>query len=53
MFFIKKSFLTKNQTNSRFPLYLSNRELECHEEKCAKCGMYFFSTYIKNVTMIK
>jgi hypothetical protein len=38
--------MPEDQNNSRFPLYLFNRESECHEEKCATCGMYF-STYIK------
>jgi hypothetical protein len=52
MFFIKKKFMPEDQNNSHFPLYLFNRESECHEEKCATCGMYF-STYIKNVTTIK
>jgi hypothetical protein len=44
--------MPEDQNNSHFPLYLFNRESECHEEKCATCGMYF-STYIKNVTTIK
>jgi hypothetical protein len=41
MFFIKKSFLPKDKNNSHFPLYFFKRELKCHEEKCATCGMYF------------
>jgi hypothetical protein len=51
IFLIKKNFLPEDQNNSRFPLYLFNYESECHEEKCATCGMCF-STYIKNVTTI-
>jgi hypothetical protein len=50
IFLIKKSFLHEIQNNSLLPLYLFNHELECHEEKCTMCGMWFL-TYIKNVTM--
>jgi hypothetical protein len=33
--------MLEDQNNPRLPLYLFNRESECHEEKCALCGMCF------------
>jgi hypothetical protein len=49
---IKIKIMPEDQNNSRLPLYFFNRESEWHEEKCATCGMYFW-TYIKIVTLIK
>jgi hypothetical protein len=47
-----KKFMPEDQNNSCLTLYLFNHESECHEEKCATYGIYFW-TYIKNVTPIK
>jgi hypothetical protein len=49
MFFIEKSFLPKDQNNSCFPLYVFNRESECHEEKCTMCGICFLTPKIPSI----
>jgi hypothetical protein len=44
MFFINKKILPKDQNNSRFPLYLFNRESECHEESVPRVECIFQHT---------